>query len=143
MVPVLASGELDQVGFGECFRINHGRSPLLAGRAIAASWGKGDRSPDSSFCESPLSGYFRRLLLGTLLSTSPNCRPKAEICLKTTKTFTCGHCFRLTGLMKRVERVAELIEKAGREEADFIAVRFRRFLQITPPLTLGPARPAD
>jgi hypothetical protein len=42
-IPVLAAGELDQVGFGECFRISHGRSPLLAGRAIAASWGKRDR----------------------------------------------------------------------------------------------------
>jgi hypothetical protein len=28
-IPVLAPGELDQVGFGECFRIGHGRSPLL------------------------------------------------------------------------------------------------------------------
>jgi hypothetical protein len=41
-IPVLASGELHQVGFGECFRISHGRS-RLANRAIAASWGKRDR----------------------------------------------------------------------------------------------------
>jgi len=44
-IPLFAAGELDQVGFGECFRIGHGRSPLLAGRAIAASWGKRDRGP--------------------------------------------------------------------------------------------------
>jgi hypothetical protein len=35
-------------------------------------------------------------------------------------------CFYLPGLMKRNERVADLIEKAGREEAEFIAVRLRR-----------------
>ena len=37
-----------------------------------------------------------------------------------------GRCFYLPGLMKRNERVADLIEKAGREEAEFIAVRLRR-----------------
>jgi hypothetical protein len=33
-------------------------------------------------------------------------------------------------VMKRNERVADLIEQAGREEAEFIAVRLRRFPQI-------------
>jgi hypothetical protein len=28
--------------------------------------------------------------------------------------------------MKRIERVSDLIEKAGREEAEFVAVRLRR-----------------
>jgi len=32
--------------------------------------------------------------------------------------------------MKPNERVADLIEQAGREEAEFIAVRLRRFPQI-------------
>ena len=36
----------------------------------------------------------------------------------------------MPGLMKRNERVADLIEQAGREEAEFIAVRLRRFPQI-------------
>jgi hypothetical protein len=37
-IPVLAPGELDQVGFGECFRIGHGRSPLL-GEMFASAVG--------------------------------------------------------------------------------------------------------
>ena len=41
-----------------------------------------------------------------------------------------GRCFCLPGLMKRNEPVADLIEQAGREEAEFIAVRLRRFPQI-------------
>ena len=36
----------------------------------------------------------------------------------------------MPGLMKRNEPVADLIEQAGREEAEFIAVRLRRFPQI-------------
>src|ERR1700680_1516116 len=41
-----------------------------------------------------------------------------------------GRCFCLPGLMKRNERAADVIEQAGREEAEFIAIRPRRFPQI-------------